>query len=107
MLTTQKACGSHKPSGKSQPVLPYGDTLHYVDCGCPELPPKQPRAADLLDALFCQAFDRYQQRLLIPCRYLTIAYMLPHHNVVSWSCCESLHVKLSRLALFLNLFMNM
>ena len=70
---------------KQKSVLPYGSTLHSHDCGCPERWSKGARAADVVDILFQQAFSKYQQGILMPCRHLTVAYMLPHHNVVTFS----------------------
>lgn len=83
MLKRNNICGLHRSRYKRQYVLPYGDTLHCPGCGCPENWSETTRAADVVDLLFQQAFDRYQQGLLLPARHLTIAYMLPHHNVVS------------------------
>ena len=79
---------------EGQHLLPYGDTLHSHGCGCPENWSKATRPADLVDVLLQQAFNRYQEGMLIPCRHLVIAYMLPHHNVVSQAarCPLSLHI---------------
>ena len=32
-------------------ILPYGETLHYNDCGCPEFWVPGTRAADMVDLL--------------------------------------------------------
>ncbi|KAL3150732.1 hypothetical protein ABBQ32_000515 [Trebouxia sp. C0010 RCD-2024] len=89
MLKAQQACELRHG------VLPYGDTLHGPDCGCPEnWSSKSIRAADLADASFHQAFRRFQQGSLTPCRHLTIAYMLPHHNVTGGMKCLVEHIKL-------------
>ena len=32
-------------------ILPYGDTLHYNDCGCPEIWAPGTRSADMVDLL--------------------------------------------------------
>ena len=86
MLKAQQTCEVRHLGAEKKQVLPYGDTLHGTDCGCPENWFKATRAADLADAAFFQAFNRFQQGLLTPCRHLTIAYMLPHHNVVRPFC---------------------
>lgn len=79
---------------EGQHLLPYGDTLHSHGCGCPENWSKATRPADLVDVLLQQAFNRYQEGMLIPCRHLVIAYMLPHHNVTGGMKCLVEHVKL-------------
>lgn len=91
MLKVESTRSTHRSLYERQHVLPYGDTLHLAECGCPDNWSKKTRAADLVDMLFQQAFNRYQQGMLLPCRHLTIAYMLPHHNVVSYqtSACQS------------------
>ena len=84
MLKAESTCSIHRSPYERQHVLPYGDTLHSAECGCPDNWSKKTRAADLVDMLVEQAFTRYQQGMLLPCRHLTVAYMLPHHNVVSY-----------------------
>ena len=32
-------------------ILPYGETLHYNDCGCPQVWNPGTRAADMVDLL--------------------------------------------------------
>lgn len=83
MLKAQPACEVRHLGADKKQVLPYGDTLHGSGCGCPENWSRTTRAADLADSAFFQAFHRFQQGSLTPCRHLTVAYMLPHHNVVS------------------------
>lgn len=94
MLKAESTCSTHRSRYERQHVLPYGDTLHSAECGCPDNWSKKTRAADLVDMLFQQAFNRYQQGMLLPCRHLTVAYMLPHHNVTGGMKCLVEHVKL-------------
>ena len=66
------------PDGQ-QGVLPYGKTLHFLGCGCSQR--HGLRTPDVVDHLVQQTFASYQQGKLLPTRKLTVAYMLPHHNV--------------------------
>jgi hypothetical protein len=62
-------------------ILPYGTTLHYRGCGCPNHWKRGARAADVVDLLLQRCHQLYQQKLLSANRPLRVVYMLPHHNI--------------------------
>lgn len=79
---------------KRRRILPYGNTLHYVGCGCPTTWVRGARVADLVDLAFLQCHSLYTQSLLSPLRPLRVAYMLPHHNVTGGMKCLVEHLRL-------------
>jgi hypothetical protein len=69
------------PNITKKRILPYGETLHYMGCGCPLNWQHASRAADLIDSVVASSHRLYQQGMLTVNRRLRIAYMLPHHNI--------------------------
>lgn len=78
-------------------LLPYADTLHYPDCGCPPGWQNNTRAADLVDLLAQQAFKGYQAGRLVATRPLRVLYFLPHHNVTGGMKCLVEHIRLLKV----------
>jgi hypothetical protein len=78
-----------------QRILPYGSTLHYGGCGCPDWK-KGERMADYVDILISRCYALYQQKLLNPNRRLRVCYMLPHHNITGGMKCLVEHIRLLR-----------
>eukprot|EP00884_Botryococcus_braunii_P014691 jgi/Botrbrau1/23222/Bobra.0041s0064.1 len=76
-------------------VLPYGDTLHYRGCGCPQPHQSGHRAADMVDKLVWESYEGYRT-YWTPLRPLTVAYMLPHHNITGGMKCLCEHIRLLR-----------
>lgn len=97
-------------------LLPYGSTLHYPGCGCPPqwlllkgcragFPPAggagtsctaNQRACDHLDRLMTRCHGLLSADQLSPARKLTVAYVLPHHNVTGGMKCLVEHIRLLR-----------
>lgn len=75
-MDNRTAEGRHGPRN----LLPFVETLHYHGCGCPHPPQSGHRAADAVDKLFWDSYAGYRQ-YWTPVRALTVAYMLPHHNI--------------------------
>uniref|UniRef100_A0A061SAC2 Group 1 glycosyl transferase n=1 Tax=Tetraselmis sp. GSL018 TaxID=582737 RepID=A0A061SAC2_9CHLO len=77
-------------------VLPFGKTLHYRGCGCPSSWQQGERLADLLDSEIVSAFADMHRGRVLPARPLSVAYMLPHHNVTGGMKCLVEHIRLLR-----------
>eukprot|EP00873_Tetraselmis_striata_P033293 jgi/Tetstr1/453557/TSEL_040525.t1 len=75
-------------------TLPYGPTLHYAGCGCTWGWRNAGQAADQLDQDLLAAFSRVQDKSVVPARRLTVAYMLPHHNITGGMKCLVEHIRL-------------
>lgn len=84
-------------SKQGDSLLPYGDTLHYPNCGCPPGWQSSTRAADVVDLLTQQAFKGYQAGRLVATRPLRVLYFLPHHNVTGGMKCLVEHIRLLRI----------
>eukprot|EP00803_Ostreobium_quekettii_P011145 evm.model.scf_71.8 EVM.evm.TU.scf_71.8 scf_71:108681-110204(+) len=89
---------SASPGASSRPggALPYGGTLHYPGCGCPQGWQRGSRVADVVDVLFQQCHALFANKLLRVLRPLRVAYMLPHHNVTGGMKCLVEHIRLLR-----------
>jgi len=77
-------------------ILPYGESLHYKGCGCPPNWRGVLRLADAVDREVLAAFNDVQTGEIRPARALTVAYMLPHHNVTGGMKCLVEHIRLLR-----------
>jgi hypothetical protein len=95
-MNREGSMGDQKSTGfdKMRNLLPYGDTLHYPSCGCPQGWKGSTRAADIVDALSQRAFQSYQTGKLVATRPLRVLYFLPHHNVTGGMKCLVEHVRL-------------
>lgn len=96
LLTTGEI--AHPPtasSSSSANILPFGDTLHYAGCGCPNWQ-KGGRVADQVDALVARFHRLFQRKLISPNRPLRVCYMLPHHNITGGMKCLVEHIRLLR-----------
>lgn len=82
---------------KIRNLLPYGDSLHYPSCGCPQGWKGGARAADVVDSLVHRAFQSYQLGKLVATRPLRVLYFLPHHNVTGGMKCLVEHVRLLKI----------
>lgn len=71
--------------GHKAEYLPYGTTLHYPGCGCPQHMGR--RNADLVDQVVSTGMKLYQKSFFLPARPLKVAYMLPHHNLTGGMKC--------------------
>ena len=93
--------GGEEQAGPSREVprnlLPYGTTLHYLNCGCPPGWRNTTSAADVVDLLVQRAFQAYQAGRLVATRPLRVLYFLPHHNVTGGMKCLVEHVRLLRI----------
>jgi hypothetical protein len=79
VVEPESAHASSRPSH-----LPYGQSLHYFNCGCPPQPNYGSRPCDVVDFLVQRSLSTFQQvRHMDPCDLspLCIVYLLLHLRV--------------------------